>query len=476
MVIGWPGFLDNKLLVASYAVAAAMMLMVIFYLFFRLRPYVTTTYMLVVGLLLIYGPASLVFTLTSGRPHFVIGYLLFGARNPPHEIFERIKSKVSDFDGIIVSMNLSLALMYAGVIAGIETLNRVAPTWAVKEASALANWNSQPLRNDGGADRLLLAAISALALFMLYVSISEHHLATIIQFFSIKDNDARDAFRLHFGGSENYLYRMVLSAIAPMFVIWGLWAGLVHRSWGILCAALVLLACTLIGKFETLSKAPPAFFVLQLILAGLLTLTNKVSWKLILGGGLAVLVIIYVTIRLIIVFPDSPDSYESFHFLFTRLFETENQTLLEYFAAFPQVHPHLWGANIRPLAALFGIPYTPSFSTVAYIWFGSHDMTNPAMFIADAWADFSYVGVFGLSLLTGAICRAIDLLFLSKGKSVVAIAVLGATFWGILTLLTTSLNIALLTGGLLLAPALAAMLTRSGRYLAGKTVRPAQSY
>jgi hypothetical protein len=59
--------------------------------------------------------------------------------------------------------------------------------------------------------------------------------------------------------------------------------------------------------------------------------------------------------------------------------------------------------------------------------------------------------------------------FLPHGKSVVAIAVLAATFLGVLTLLTTALNIALFSGGLLLAPGLAAILIRAGRYLAGKS-------
>jgi hypothetical protein len=470
MVFGWPGFLENDVLVASYIVAALAMSMTAFYLLLRLRAYVTTTYMLVVALLFIYGPASLIYTLTSGRPHFLLSWLFFDVINSPHEIFGRIKSKISDFDAVVISMNFSLALMYAGVMAGIEAVNRLAPLRIAKEQVALSNWNSQPLQDDDGAHRLLLAAISALALFMLYVSIAEHHLATIIHFFSIKDNDARDLFRAHFGGSQNYLYRAALSALAPMFVIWGLWAGLANRSLWLLFTALVLLACTLIGKVETLSKAPPAFFILQLLLAAALTLTNRISWKLLLLGGLAAFIFIYVTIRLIIIFPEGMDPLL---FVFTRLFEVQNQTLLEYFATFPRMHPHLWGANIRPLAALLGIPYTPSFSTVAYTWFGSYDITNPALFIADAWADFSYAGVLVFSIVAGAICRAIDIVFLAKGKSVVAIAVLGATFWGVLTLLTTALNIALFSGGLLLAPALAAMLTMSGRYLAGKHFRTA---
>src|SRR5690242_19681081 len=118
MLFGWPGFLDDKVLVASYAAAAAAMVATVLYLFLRLRPYVTTTYMLVVALLLIYGPASLIYTLSSGRAHFVISWLFFGVINPPHEIFARIKSKIPDFDAVVISMNFSLALMYAGVVAG----------------------------------------------------------------------------------------------------------------------------------------------------------------------------------------------------------------------------------------------------------------------------------------------------------------------------------------------------------------------
>lgn len=58
------------------------------------------------------------------------------------------------------------------------------------------------------------------------------------------------------------------------------------------------------------------------------------------------------------------------------------------------------------------------------------------------------------------------MLFLSRGKSVVGIAVLAATFWGVLTLITTALNIALFSGGLLLAPLLAATMVAAVRHLA----------
>jgi len=470
MLFGWPGFLEDKTLVTSYIIAATAMLATVFYLFLQLRAYLSTTYMLVVALLLIYGPASLIYTLTLGRPHFLISWLIFGVINDPHDIFVRIRSRLPDFDAVVISMNLSLALMYAGVIAGIETVNRLAPIRAAKEALALSNWNSQPLRDEDSTRRLLLTAILILALFMLYVSISEKHLSIITHFFSIKDNDDRDLFRMNFAGSQSYTYRVVLSALAPMFVIWGFLAGATRRSWGLLAAAALLLACTLIGKIESLSKAPPAFFILQLMLGALLLLTNRVSIWLLTIGGLAVFGFIYLVTRLIIVFPEGIFPLLWLH---TRLFEVSNQTVLEYFAAFPHMHPYLWGANIRPIAALLGVPYTPSFTTVADIWFGEPGITNPALFIADGWADFSYVGVIVYSIIVGALCRAIDLTFLANGKSAVAVAVLGASVWGLLTLLTTALNIALFTGGLLLAPALAAMLTLSGRILASKDLRTA---
>jgi hypothetical protein len=118
---------------------------------------------------------------------------------------------------------------------------------------------------------------------------------------------------------------------------------------------------------------------------------------------------------------------------------------------------------------LLGVPYLPAYSIVAYIWYGTYDITSPSLFIADAWADFSYAGVIAYSLVAGAICRAIDLAFLSQGKSVTCVAVLTATSIGVLTLLTTALNIALLSGGLLLAPLLAGAVMLAGRRLKNAT-------
>ena len=86
-------------------------------------------------------------------------------------------------------------------------------------------------------------------------------------------------------------------------------------------------------------------------------------------------------------------------------------------------------------------------------------------FIADAWVDFSYAGVFVFSMVAGATCRLIDAVYLVKGKTAVGIAIMAAAFSGVFALLVSALNTAFLSGGLLLAPLLAGVLIKIIRLL-----------
>src|SRR5258708_34926918 len=101
---------------------------------------------------------------------------------------------------------------------------------------------------------MLVVVILAFAGLMLFFSITENHIATIRKFLSKPGGDnnaARNLFRLHFAASPNYLYRLILAAVAPIFVIWGFLAGGLSRSWPLLLAAVLLSLATKIGKFET---------------------------------------------------------------------------------------------------------------------------------------------------------------------------------------------------------------------------------
>ncbi|WP_454629460.1 hypothetical protein [Bradyrhizobium cenepequi] len=452
------------MLFTSYLIAAAAMIAAALYLILRLRLFVTTTTMLVGSLLFIYGPAALSFTLSSGQFGFLIRPLLGNVR-VFSSMFPLIKEKIGDLDPVIISLNFSLALMYVGAIVGIELVGRLLSTRATLTDAAVAKWSDEPVRDEQYGHLVLLIAISVLFLFMLFVSVREHHLGTIQHFYSIQgDNAARDAYRAHFADSPSYFYRVLLSAVAPMLVIWGFLAGALRRRWPLVLAAALLFLVAIIGKIELLSKAPPALFLIQIALAGMLTFTNRISWRAAVAGAFVVSLLIYAMTRLIVILPEGASFIEA---VYSRVFEMENETLVENFAVFPALHPFMWGANIRPVAILMGVPYVPSYGLVGYIWHNTHSITSPTLFIADAWADFSYVGVFVYSVIAGAICRGIDLTFLARGKSVFAIAVLSATFPGLFTLLTTALNSALFSGGLLLAPILAVVLMTTMRMLNG---------
>jgi hypothetical protein len=435
----------------SYASAATAMLATVLYLFLRLRLFLTTTTMLVGSLLLIYGPAFLSFTLSSGEKAFLI-QRLSGSIGIPNPLFPLINAKVPDFDAVLTAMNFSVASMYLSIIAGIEAVDRLFPKRIATMRAALINWNAQSLHKDIGNRRILLIVISVLLLLMMFFSIAENHIATIWSFLSIKTDDehnvARNMFRLHFAGSPNYWYRLVLGAIAPMFVIWGLLAGGLNRSWALLLTSSLLLIATMIGKSETLSKAPPAFFLIQLMIATILAFTNRITWRSALGGACVLVLVLFAVTRLIMTIPQGIAGLE---FIYFRVFETENQALLENFATFPFMHPYMWGANLRPVAMLTGLPYIPAFSIVANTWYGTQEITNPALFIADAWADFSYPGVIILfSLIAGAFCCSIDAIFLVHGKTVVSVT------------------------GLLLAPLLAGLLVTATRYFGQRYPLPTE--
>jgi hypothetical protein len=457
------------MLVASYVVTAFAICGAVTFLCLRVRLFLTATTMLLASLLLIYGPAYLSFMLSSGEKSMVI-QRLSGSIGDKSVIFSIIQAASSDFNAVIIAMNFSLALMFVGVIVGIETVDRLMPKRIAAMQVSLAGWNLQQLKDDMGGSRILLIAIVGLTLFLAWVSIRENHLGVINAFLSIRGDEAgRVAYRLNHGGSQNYLYRLIMGAVAPMLVVWGLLSGWMTRSWMVLLAASVLFVAVMIGKSETLSKAPPAFFLIQLIVAGLLVFRNRVTWR----SGLAMLfTIIFVLYGIIKLTVLAYDNFGALGFLYYRVFEVPSESLLETFGAFPFRYPHTWGANIRPLAMIMGLEYTPAFTIISQLWHNTKDATSNALFIADAWVDFSYVGVIVFSMVAGAVCRLIDAIYLVKGKTVLGIAILAAAFAGIFTLLTSALNTAFLSGGLLLAPLVAGVLLRAIRLLNRSAASP----
>ncbi|MDT4740709.1 hypothetical protein [Bradyrhizobium sp. WYCCWR 12699] len=432
------------MVVASYAIATLAMIGAAAYLIFRCDRFVSASTMLLGFLLLVYGPA----------------YLLYMLWRIPISAVDKQISQSVHFPEITVALNLSIGLMFVAVVAGIELVNRLMPA-AVKSArDGLKNWSHQPLARAPG-EMWLLGIGLVLAVFMLWISYREHHLQILLGYLSTPgDEFAKIVYRQQNGGSRVYLFNLVTGTIAPMIIVW---AGLVawgRRSWILGAVTVLLLAATILGKLETLNKAPIVLFVLQLLLVGYLLFRNNLDWRVcLLGVGVAFLIFIPI---FMIAIPGMQPS-EAFEFFYYRAFDFSNAALMEYWGAIPWRLDHMWGGNLRVLSAIVGWKWQPSYDLVARLWRSVDGTHTTAMFIADAWADFSYLGVVIYSLVVGALCRWIDLSLLRMGKSAMTLAVLAASFIGIYNLMISALPTSIVTGGLGL-PLAVAVIQQLSRY------------
>jgi hypothetical protein len=422
---------------ASYLLAALSMLGAAGYLFYKSRGYISAASMLLSFLLLLYGPVYLV-------------YMLYYNQESESVIYREL-AKAPYFDEATISLNFALSIMYLGCVIGIELVDRIA--WRSNERlnHALESWSFKLLGGDRRFAGLLIAVNLALAAFMIWVSIRENHLAIVSGFLDTASSQiAKSEYRLLHAGSKNYAYRVILNSIAPFFVIWGILESLVNRFRILLAVSLVLLLLTLFGRTETLSRAPVALLFVQLGLAALLCFGNRARWQVLASASIAIIVVFYPLIELTI--PETARQGTAIKFFFWRTFFISNEVLLEYFNAIPYYLPHMWGANIRPVAFLMNAEFRPAYDDVSLLWHGEPGSTSNSMFIADAWADFSFLGVAAASILTGAVCRVIDVAFVSRGKSAMTIAILACSFVGIVQLMIGSVQSAMLSGGLASVP------------------------
>jgi hypothetical protein len=150
-------------------------------------------------------------------------------------------------------------------------------------------------------------------------------------------------------------------------------------------------------------------------------------------------------------------------FVYYRLLEIPNEVLLEYFAAIPASLPYEWGAGLFGfLRGDNGAASVPTYYAVAALTRGTLESSSNAMFIADAWAQFSWWGVALFSFLAGAIVRSIDLYAFGRGFTDETAVIIASCSYGVLILLVTSFTTALITGGLALIPMMSFLLSGRG--------------
>lgn len=353
----------------------------------------------------------------------------------------------------------ALSVMWLMLILGIEMARALAWRLQARANDVIHSWTSEKLQ--GSNDVHVWSVLGVLiALFLVAVFIATGKPGQLADFWTLATMTERRELRAETGGAGGYLYQLTLSTLAP-FVALGVFAcALACRRMSVWIVFAMIASIVLLCKIATFHRAQWIWFVLQIALA------MQLSRSLQLGAGpligLAAVLAVGVIIGSSYTFPDA-DIWELLRYLVYRVFEISNEGIYQTLYVYPYHLPHTHGLNVALISTWFGVrEFVPAHVEVAH-FFGAEDSTFNAFFIADAWVDFGIVGVAVASFGVGYVVKMYDLYALSFGKGPVTIALLAASFFGAVQLLSTSALTALMTGGLGLLP-LIVLVARSARY------------
>jgi hypothetical protein len=349
------------------------------------------------------------------------------------------------------SVTLSMILMWAGLILGIELARASMPALVRRSAQVVRSWKGVQLTDDGHANQLLAALAVLVALFIFGIWFGFGKPGQILSFIALDSGQEKQKFRLELAGQGGYVYQTLIASVAPFLCFLLLTKAAATGQRYLRAAGVLVCAAIFAGKFGTFHKVPWLVFLLQLMIV------FQVRKRLEFGAGrillYAVVLIGGVILATIIAIPEL-DSTGIFGWLGYRFFEVNNEVIYQTFYVYPRYLPHTWGMNIGLVHSLFGSGELTSAHTQVANFFGAEGATFDAFFVADAWVDFAYGGVLVMAVLAGYVVKSVDVYITSLGKTPLAVALLGSSMYGLYQLQVTSAFTAFLSGGLIFVPLL----------------------
>ena len=325
---------------------------------------------------------------------------------------------------------------------------------------AIDGWRPETISFDSMDGRKLRLMLTVVAVLMLPFAIFDNQLGNVVGYFGMLGGEAEKIdLRRQYGGSSIYLYNLLTSNFVPFLAFCGLAAKKLGRwnSTGLLAIFIVL---TMLAKLASLSKGPFAILLIQFGVVFAMTQSIRLSARKL----LLILGVVVATFVGMVLLANLGQETEGliFDILVYRSLMIPNEAIIEYFSAIPYVLDFTWGGQISWLATLFqSEPKLPTYWLVGEVHRGSLSSTTTAMFLADAWADFSWFGVVGFPIVVGACVRAIDIRVLTVGRPTVwKLGALAMGHFGLYVAMNTSFTTALLTGGLMFVIPFAVWLPR----------------
>lgn len=384
-------------------------------------------------------------------------YLYF--TGPDTLIFEAALKSV-DRDAVQANVLWAVSLLFVFAPAGSELAKIVFQRTYNRGQRNIREQGLAPTLKSYQLSGAPLKAVWAVAFGMTVVSIIESQPSKIFAYFLSGGSEIEKLFlRREEGGTQFYLYNVVLYSVAPFLMMVANQNDRGKQAAAKLnTLAVVMFSLVLLGKFATLSKAPPVIFLLQLLLLRMAIKRQRLNLVAIVSLAAAALILFSVVVNFTI--PDL-DLSSILKFLYYRVFDIPNESLIEYFSAIPATLPHGWGAGIFPfLRDGPSNQWVQTYSAVAEVTRDSLDSTSNVLFIGDAWAEFAWPGVILFSVIAGFTVRSIDIYAFRDGHSDEAACLVAGCSFGVFTMLSTALNTAMVTGGLALLPIISMLLVR----------------
>ena len=396
--------------------------------------------------------------------------LLFLFHGPAYLYYTRVWGPETEFYWTILqaaptadpigTLDVALGLTFLGVCAGILLADSLCGAGPEQFNQALARWSGSEVKIPAAMPaRIRTIAWLGLATLVTFAVLDNQVSKVVAYALSDASEFEKIALRREQGGSSLYLFNLLIGNVLP-FIGFSLLA-LYHSSARMPMLLVSFVGMLLLAKLATLSKAPPAIFLLQLLVLNALRSSLQLSRGMItlLAAAAAALFVVMS----IVAIPGLGGIEEALDFLFYRAFMIVNEGLMEYFAAIPHLIPHTQGLQAGWVAALLEtVQQEPTYWIVAELHRGAPGSTSTVMFMGDAWADFAWPGVVLASVGTGLLVRWLDIqLILRRGKTAATMAGLALGHYGVFVAFSTALQTALLTGGLLFVLPLVALV--SGR-------------
>lgn len=248
-----------------------------------------------------------------------------------------------------------------------------------------------------------------------------------------------------------YIITGVARLISFVFIGWA-WE---KKSLNLKIASFIFAFLVSIGYLANLSKSGFVVYLGQLIFFLLLLFNIKINYKKLI---LIVLMILPLLVFIYLFATNAGNSSVALQLITYRVFKEPIRVLELYPYFYPDIYPHTYGMNIRIIHELFSNnKFVPADVLVTGGQF--EKATFNAMFIADAYVDFSYFGVIIQSVFVGYYLSYLDILIFRKNNYMQK-ALFASLLIGIFSLINTGLVVSLFALGLFTLPVLAYFLTK----------------